>query len=310
MLTENRSIDASISSMWALHNFPDLNDFFATAKRLGFQQIELNHQIDSAMLSNVIFDHYQFSSVHEPCPADIPTKELVERDWLISSPDEFSRCQGVDSVKKSIDLAYQLGAPTIIIHCGTIPCETNYESNLRRLFKDEKSQSVEYQEVKSMLVETRKGLVHPRIQAVKRSLNELLEYSDKFKVKLGLENRYHFMDIPSIDEMEELLDLADSSVLGFIYDVGHAQALHRLGFYPHKDWLTRYASRMFGTHLHDVVGLTDHYAPGLGEIDFAWITSFLPETAFRTFEMLPGNTLAQVSNGIKILLDAGCIKYQ
>jgi hypothetical protein len=59
-----------------------------------------------------------------------------------------------------------------------------------------------------------------------------------------------------------------------------------------------------------VVGLTDHYAPGLGEIDFAWIAPFLPMTAFRTFEMLPGNTLAQVRNGIKILIDAGCIKYQ
>jgi sugar phosphate isomerase/epimerase len=195
MLTENHPIDASISSMWALQNFPDLNDFFAVAKQLGFQKIELNHQIDSAMLSKVIFDHYQFSSVHEPCPADISTKELVERDWLISSPEEVSRLQGVDSVKKSIDLAYRLGAPTIVIHCGTIPYETNYESNLRSLFKDGKIHSVEYQEVKSLLVETRKGLVHPRIQAVRRSLNELFEYSDKFKVKLGLENNYHYMDI-------------------------------------------------------------------------------------------------------------------
>jgi len=307
---ENPPIDASISTMWAFKNYPDLIDFFATAKQLGFQKVELNHQIDSAMLSNVIFDHYQFSSVLEPCPADISTKELVERDWLISSPEEASRLQGVDSVKRSIDLAHRLGAPTVVIHCGTIPCETNYESILRRLFKDGKTQSEDYQHVKSLLVETRQGLVHPRIQAVKRSLNELIEYSDKFKVKLGLENRYHYMDIPSIDEMEVLLDLADSSVLGFIYDVGHAQALDRLGFYPHKDWLTRYASRMFGTHLHDVVGLTDHYAPGLGEIDFAWIASFLPGTAFRTFEILPGNTLAQVSNGIKVLVNAGCIKYR
>ena len=73
--------------------------------------------------------------------------------------------------------------------------------------------------------------------------------------------------------MDELLSLADSSQLGFIYDVGHAQALDRLGFYPHEDWLKRYSSRIFGTHLHDVIGVTDHYAPGLGEIDFKSIAS-------------------------------------
>ena len=50
-------------------------------------------------------------------------------------------------------------------------------------------------------------------------------------LRLGLENRYHFFDLPSPDEMEELLSLASPDRLGFVYDVGHAQALDRLGFY-------------------------------------------------------------------------------
>src|SRR4030042_250970 len=96
----------------------------------------------------------------------------------------------------------------------------------------------------------------------------LIKYALQFNVKLGFENRYHYMDIPIIDEMEELLCLADPGQLGFIYDVGHAQALDRLGFFPHSEWLTRYSARIFGTHLHDVIGVSDHFAPGLGEIDF------------------------------------------
>jgi hypothetical protein len=101
MNTKSRPTNASISTMWPLKNYPDLNDFFIVSKRLGFQKIELNHQIDSAMLSRVNFDHYQLSSIHEPCPADIPTKELVERDWLISSCDEDSRRCGVEAVKRA-----------------------------------------------------------------------------------------------------------------------------------------------------------------------------------------------------------------
>src|SRR4030042_5431138 len=295
--------------MWALKNYPNLNDFFEVSKHLGFQKIELNHQVDTAMLSRVKLDHYQFSSVHEPCPADISTKDLVDRDWLISSSDEASRTRGVETVMRSIKLAHELGAPTVVIHCGIVPTNMNYESKLRVLFEKNQDKSEEYLTIKSLLVQLRTELDGPRLIAVKKSINELLEVADKFKVRLGLENRYHYLDIPSIDEMDELLSLADSIQLGFIYDVGHAQALDRLGFYSHEDWLKRYSSRMFGSHLHDVIGVTDHYAPGLGEINFTRIASFLPENSFRTFELLPGNTLAQIKNGIKFLVEAGCIKY-
>src|SRR4030042_5822561 len=295
--------------MWALKNYPNLNDFFEVSKHLGFQKIELNHQVDSAMLSRVTLDHFQFRSVHEPCPADISTKDLVDRDWLISSADEASRKKGVETVKRSIKLAHELGAPTVVIHCGTIPCEINYESKIRALFAKGQDKTEAYQTIKSDFIQLRTDLVEPRLNTVKMSLNELLEYADQFKIRLGLENRYHYMDIPSIDEMGELLNLADSSRLGFIYDVGHAEALDRLGFYTHEDWLKRYSSRILGSHLHDVIGVTDHYAPGLGEIDFYRIASFLPEDAFRTFELLPGNTLAQVKHGLHLLVEAGCIKY-
>jgi sugar phosphate isomerase/epimerase len=309
MINENRPNNASLSTMWAMKNFADLNGFFVAAKKLGFQKIELNHQVNSIMLSHVRLDHIQFSSVHEPCPADISMSDLVKRDWLISSQDEDSRRRGVKAVKRSINLAYELGAPFVVIHCGNVSMNMSLEGELRALLEPGIVQSDEYLDIKFQCIQSRKDLAGPRLQAVKKSLNELIKFADQFQVKLGLENRYHFMDIPSIDEMGELLNLAESTRLGFIYDVGHAQALDRLGFYSHEDWLQRYSSRMFGSHLHDVIGVTDHYAPGLGEIDFKFIANFLPETAFRTFEMLPGNTLAQVNVGLDLMIETGCIKY-
>lgn len=309
MIEEKRPTNASLSTMWAIKNYPNLDDFFAIAKHLGFHKIELNHQVNSTMLSQVNLDHTQFSSVHEPCPADIPMKDLVDRDWLISSADKASRKRGVESVRRTIKLAHELGAPTVVIHCGNVTSDMELERKLRVLFESDARETDEYHKIKSRVVQLRTGLVMPRLQAIKVSLNELIEYADQFKVKLGLENRYHFMDIPSIDEMGELLNLADASRLGFIYDVGHAQALDRLGFYAHEDWLNRYSSRMFGAHLHDVIGVTDHYAPGLGEIDFKTIAKFLPENSFRTCELLPGNTLEQVSLGLNILVEQGCINY-
>jgi HAD superfamily hydrolase (TIGR01662 family) len=299
---------ASLSTMWAKRNFPRLSDFFEAARRLGFSRIELNHQIDSSMLDGIDLSHYHFSSVHEPCPADISTEELKRRDWLISSPGEDNRVQGVLAIKRSIDLAHQLGAPVIVVHCGLVSTDLSMEKEMRKLFDAGEVETDVYRERKQNLIKRRAGLISPRFEAVKKSLLELLDYAGQFRIRLGLENRYHYFDIPSLDEMGDLLALAGPDQLGFIYDVGHAQTLDRLGFFPHEEWLRRYSSRMIGTHLHDVKGVNDHIAPGLGEVDFDMVASYLPEDAYRTCELQGTNTPEQVKAGLKFLVEHGCVK--
>ena len=302
------TLNASLSTMWAMKNFPTLSDFFEGARRLGFSRIELNHQINSAMLAGIDMGQYQFSSVHEPCPSDIPTDELKKRDWLISSLHEDNRKQGVVSIKRSIDLAHQLGVKVIVVHCGMVSTDLSFEKELRNLFDAGKTGTDEFRECKESLVKRRADLIGPCFDAVKKSLLELLDYAALFGIRLGLENRYHYFDIPSLDEMGELLALAGSEQLGFIYDVGHAQAMDRLGFYPHEEWLRRYAQRILEVHLHDVNGVTDHYAPGLGEIDFDMIGSYLPEDAIRTFELHATNSPEQVRASLIYLAEHGCLE--
>jgi sugar phosphate isomerase/epimerase len=118
------------------------------------------------------------------------------------------------------------------------------------------------------------------------------------------------MEFPSPDELQVLLDLADPDRIGFIYDVGHAYTLDQLGFYSHEEWLKRFGPRIVGTHLHDVAGLTDHYAAGLGEVDYAMVAKYLPERAFRTCEFQTFNTPEQLRAGLKVLAEHGCIKAQ
>ena len=299
---------ASLSTMWAKKNFPGLSDFFEGAHRLGFSKIELNHQIDSAMLAGIDLSRYQFSSVHEPCPSDVSTDELKKRDWLISSPNEDKRKKGVEAIKRSVDLAHRLHAPVIVVHCGMVSSDLSTEKELRKLFEAGKTEADEYREQKESLIKQRASLIGPCLEAVKKSLGELLDYAAPFRIRLGLENRYHYFDIPNPDEMGELLALAGPDQLGFIYDVGHAQALDRLGFYPYEEWLQRYASRIIEVHLHDVIGVNDHHAPGLGEVDFDVIASYLPEEAIRTFELQATNSPEQVKAGLKYLVEHGCVK--
>jgi sugar phosphate isomerase/epimerase len=182
------------------------------------------------------------------------------------------------------------------------------EKELRKLFEAGKTKTDEYLEQEKNMMKRRADLIGPRLEAVKKSLLELLDYAAPLRIRLGLENRYHYFDIPSLDEMGELLVLADPERLGFIYDVGHAQTMDRLGFYPHEEWLRRYSPRIIETHLHDVVGVNDHHAPGLGEVDFDMVASYLPDDAIRTFELQATNSPEQVKAGLKYLIETGCVK--
>lgn len=299
--------DASLSSMWAIGRFSRLVDFCRQTEQLGFARIELNHQVNSSMLEGFDLGDYQFSSVHEPCPADVSMPVQKEHDWLISSEDEDNRLMGARMIKRSINLAHELGAKMVVVHSGNAGHDQGIEDRLRKLHDSGLRGSPEFQELKARIIQIRNQQIEPRFDAVQKSLRELLEYAAPMGICLCLENRYHYMDIPGQDELQILLELADNDRLGFQYDTGHAQTLDRLGFYDQEEWLRRYAQRILGTHLHDVHGVHDHQAPGLGEFDFTRLATYLPLQAVRTIEISPRNTPEQIQTGMQLLLKTGCV---
>jgi HAD superfamily hydrolase (TIGR01549 family) len=299
--------DISFSTMWGMKKFSDLGDFLLAAPRLGFTKVELNHQVRPSMLEGLTLDNTKINSIHEPCPAVIPVEELKKGDLLISSPNENRRKEGVEAVKRSIDMAHELEVKIVVVHPGQVQIDGSIEKEMRRLFSEGRADSADYSTKRNQFIERRAGAIGPYLTAVKKSLVELLEYAKPRNVRLGLENRFHYLDIPTIDEMGELLDLGSPERLGFLYDIGHAQVQDRYGFAPHEEWLKRYGERIIGVHLHDVRGINDHQAPGLGEVDFKMVAAYLPKTAYRVLEVLGTNTPEQIKAGLKLLLETGCI---
>ena len=300
--------NASLSTMWAIKAVPTLEDFFEFARRTGFARIELNHKVTSAMLAEIDLSQFQFSSVHEPCPADISADELKKRDWLVSSTNEDCRREGVKAIQRSIDLAAQLRASTVVVHAGHVGFDMGLEKKLRALIASGQRETEEYDEIQREMIRVRAESAEACFESVRKSMTELLAYAANTGVRLGVENRYHYREFPNPNELEILLGLANANRIGFICDVGHAQAMDRMGFYPHEEWLQRFGSRIIGTHLHDVIGTTDHYAPGLGEVDFTVVAAYLPDEALRTCEFQTFNTPEQVKAGLKVLVERGCIK--
>ncbi len=201
-----------------------------------------------------------------------------------------------------------MSASTVVIHAGQACADGGQEKRLRALDASGKRESEEYREIQSQMLRARAEAAGASFESVRKSILELLAYAERSGIRLGIENRYHYMEIPSPDELEILLGLASPDRIGFLYDVGHAATLDQLGFYPHEEWLRRFGPQIIGTHLHDVRGTTDHYAPGLGNVDFDMVVAYLPEEAFRTCEFQNTNTPEQVKAGLKFLFERGCIK--
>ncbi len=300
--------DAALSTMWGIGKFPTLAEFFNAASILGFSRFELNHAVDSAMLKGLNLNGYRIPSVHEPCPADISVSMLKNHDWLISSTHEENRKQGVAAVCRSVDLARELGAQIIIVHPGKADIDSSPEDHLRNLYRQGKWNTPAYRQLKEEYIATRAARAEKNLRSVRRSLIELAEYAGRLGIRLGLENRYHYHEIPLPDELGFLLDIGYDDVVGFWYDVGHAQALDQLGFHAHEEWLKRFASRIIGVHLHDVLGVDDHRVAGSGQVDWNMVARYLPADALRTCEFQNFNSPQQVVEGVEWLVKQGCVK--
>jgi sugar phosphate isomerase/epimerase len=294
--------DIALSTIWAVGRFPSLPDFFDAGKALGVSRFELNHGVSSAMLDGLSLGGI-IQSVHEPCPADPSMEALKERDWLVSALDEENRRQGVVAVRRSIELAHELGSQVVVVHPGRVDIDPALETELRRLYKDGKAGQAELAEARERLATARAAQAPANLRSVRRSLLELAEVADRKGVRLGLETRYHLFEIPLPDELEELLGLGLGDVVGYWHDVGHAHVQEQLGFGTHEEWLRRFAGRMIGVHLHDVVGIKDHYAAGLGQIDWDLVARYLPTAALRTCEFQPFNSPEEVASGLKWLAE-------
>jgi sugar phosphate isomerase/epimerase len=286
--------------MWAIGQFERLSDFFQAGRELGFARFELNHAVDSAMLAGQPLDGL-ITSVHEPCPADVSAGTLKAHNWLVSAVDEEQRRQGVAAMQRSVDLALELGAGAVIVHPGRVDLDPALEFALLALYREGKAGSPEYAAARERLMAARFARAEANMRSVRRSLLELADYAAPRGVRLGLENRYHYFEIPLPDELDELLDLGCGETVGYWHDVGHAEVLEHLGFGSHEEWLRRFAGHMVGIHLHDVVGVDDHRAAGRGAVDWNLVARHLPAGALRTCEFQPFNSPAQIRAALDLL---------
>lgn len=294
-----------LSTMWAQNRFTHLRDFFAAAREMGFRRYELNHQVTEAMLEGISPGEYEVASLHAPCPQTIDLVTQSRNDILPSSLDEEKRKEAVSMVRRTVEWAAHLGASSVVLHLGRVNADWKVERKVREAFQQGKKGKPRYRISMERLKEARALVKEVHLEAVTRSLAEIAEYARPHGVKIGLENRCYYLEIPNYEEMATVFNL--DPLLYYWHDTGHAQALENLGFTPQEEWLRTYGARMLGVHLHDIVGLRDHGIPGQGEMEFGAIAPHIPSEALHVFEFDYPYSPEEVVAGWRHLEKTGCL---
>ncbi|MCS7219888.1 MAG: TIM barrel protein [Anaerolineae bacterium] len=296
----------ALSSMWAQHRFEDVRSLAQAAAVLGFPAVELSHTTTITHVDGVRPGEIPITSVHYPAPAE-PSPYRYSADALLSSLDETARRWAVAQGERSLQFAAEMGAQAVCVHLGTVEMPSHLEWALEQRYLGGQVGSPSFLRLRDQIIAERAQRQGPYLDAARRSLDELAATAMRLGVRIGIESRRFYREIPTWEELAVLLRDHDPQTVGFWYDMGHVQVLANLGFHEHQAWLDALADRIVGVHMHDVIGLRDHLPPGLGELDFAYLARHLPATAVRTFELDWYYEGEELQQGLAYARAAGCI---
>jgi sugar phosphate isomerase/epimerase len=188
---------------------------------------------------------------------------------------------------QTLDFAERLNAPFVVLHCGSVTMNPITDELIALAQKGELL-SRKYVGKKIEAVRKREREAPEHLTRVKECLKPIVERAAEKNVRLGIEGRRGYEEIPSEREIPAILDEIAAPHVGYWHDMGHIQIKENLGFLGHAEWLSTIASRTIGCHMQDVKWPgQDHQAPFLGEMKLEPLTRMLPQNCQIVWELSP-----------------------
>ena len=273
-------------------------------KDLGFDRIELGHGIRISLMPGIqkMFDagEVEFTSLHNFCPLPVEIMQASPDCYKFSAAYSRERERAIKQTFQTIDFAERLGAPFVVLHCGEVEMNP-ITDELIALAKAGQLYSREYVRKKLKAVQTREAAAPAYLERVKDSLKRIAEYAATKNIRLGVEGRRGYEEIPSERELPPLLDELNSPSLGYWHDMGHIQIKENLGFVNHAEWLRAIGPRALGCHMQDCIWPgQDHQPPFAGMVDLENLVPLLPANCLFVWEMSPRKKPEEIQRSVAI----------
>ncbi|MGM0440917.1 MAG: sugar phosphate isomerase/epimerase family protein [Elusimicrobiota bacterium] len=270
------------------------------AKDYGFDKLELSVFTSKKMVEKLIREvnkgNIQITSVHSICPVPdrIPESRSIFSAYRISSDREEERKEAVNQILKTIRTARKLKAHAVILHAGEVEVKQSY-FKLRDIFHREGC-TENFLKKREKYIEQRDSRAKKYFSNTLRSIDEILK-KKKSGVKLALETRSAYHEIPNRQEFKKLFDVFGNKIHCW-YDVGHVALQSKMGFIRSpRNFLSDFDRYIAGMHIHDLKGLEDHLMPGDGGLDFSFLKEYFERDEIqKVLEIHPGVEKSKVNN--------------
>jgi len=265
---------------------------------LGFERVELSHGIRITLVPGILRaveeGVVRVGSTHNFCPLPMGVHQAAPNYYQPSSGSEQEREQWVRQTKKSLDFAAQVGAAAMVCHLGSVRYlwlqpQRHLEAYLGRHPAAAQSGDPAYRSLVEKAFRKLRDRMEPYWERTQDCLRGVLDYAAEKNVRLGLENRESFCELPLDADFPQLLaSMPPPSPAGYWHDCGHGQLKEDMGLISHRGQLEANAARQLGFHLHDVDQAgNDHQPVGSGTVDFDMVSSFWRPEHLLVIELSP-----------------------
>lgn len=295
-----------ISTSWNSHRHNEARSMIEEIKKAGIDRIELDFKLSEKIVNDIaelVAERFiTVLSLHNFCPVphSVDIKRASPNYYSLASIDETERRKAVEATKRTVDTAARLKAEAIVVHSGRLDIKDRTRELARAI---DKGMDVTIL-IKIMQKERNEELKKGYLESLLKSIGEISDYSKNCGIKIGLENRFYFGELPSIEEFEVIFTQfnMDSNIY-YWHDTGHAKVFENLKLSSHTEYLDKFLNRLIGTHLHDVKGtINDHNAPLVGNFDFAALKPYLnKKDVLKVLEPHAPATSKEIRRGLEYL---------
>lgn len=294
------AVSTSFIPSWESFNGKDLIRYL---DYLSIGAVELEYRIPASKCADVKINlrhaNIKVTSVHNFFPYAPPHPHLRPSGDLFSLADldPNKRKLALLGTERTIAHANDLEAASVVLHCGWVEMDHQFQQ-LKSYLTRNKIQSQVSQTFISQKLALLEQKKEKHLSCLLFSMDKLLKIAEKEGVRLGLENRFHYYELPTPSDFAQIFNEFRGAPIGYWHDTGHAHVLEKLNLIEPGFLLKNYSQNLIGIHLHDAVGLEDHLTPGKGEIDLKDILSRLDKNITFVLELKPGTSESDVQSGI------------
>jgi len=295
----------AMSTAWNSYRHRNVRLMLEEILELGIDRVELDFNLKKRSVTDISGlasgGMIKVVSVHNFCPVpeNIKTKKVSPDHYSMASTDETERKKSVQHTRQTIETAHSLGASAVVVHAGRL----NISDETRKLAKVIGNVKEAQRMLAAMRIKRKAELEKGHLEALLKSIGELSRLAKQYDVKIGLENRFYFREMPSVEEFETIFErYGRDSNIGYWHDTGHARVFENLGITRPMEYLDRFADRLIGMHLHDIKNvLDDHQAPLSGYIDFGAFRPYMKKDTLKVLEPHYQATAPEIKKGLEHL---------